>query len=87
MNTVAMKAKFEEAGIPYESIKVFGAVRCNVHVICAGHDTANKWVMLLSEVFKGAKVVIVKTSWNAVHNKNTCLKPTQRHGYLIAVAA
>lgn len=84
---VAMQAKFEQAGLGFESIKVFGAIRCNVHVICVSRDTAAKWAMLLSQVFPGAKVETSSTIWDAKENKNTSLKPTKRKGYFISVAA
>jgi len=82
-----MKAKLAETGIAHESITVFGAIRCNVHVVCVSLDTANKWVMLLSQVFKGAKVNLTERSWKAAKNNGTCLLPKMRSGYLISVAA
>jgi hypothetical protein len=83
----AMQARLASAGLGHESIKVFGAVRCNVHVCCVGRDTADKWARLLGAVFKGAKVYVAPHEWLAKHNKGTCLLPTKRHGYLVAVAA
>lgn len=81
-----MQAKLEEAGIPAESIKVFGAIRCNVHVVCVSRETARKWEMLLARVFR-SKVSCVETRWEAATNKGTSLRPTMRKGYLVAVAA
>lgn len=81
-----MKAKLEQTGLGFESIKVFGAIRCNVHVICSSRDTAQKWSQLLATVFKGEKVALVPTTWNAAKNNGTCLAPTMRKGFLIAVA-
>jgi hypothetical protein len=83
----AMQARLASAGLGYESISVFGAVRCNVHVRCVGRDTADKWARLLSTVFKGAKVYVGLHEWNAAENKGTCLRPTKRRGYLVAVTA
>jgi hypothetical protein len=83
----AIKAKLECAGIGYESINVFGVIRCNVHVVCTGRDTADKWGHLLAAVFKGAKVSITETRWNAAKNKGTSMRPTMRKGFLIAIAA
>lgn len=83
----AMQARLASAGLAYESISVFGAVRCNVQVRCVGRDTADKWAALLGLVFKGAKVYIGPHRWPAAKNKNTCLRPTMRHGYLVTVAA
>ena len=82
----AMQAKLSTAGIPAESIKVFGAIRCNVHVTCVGRETAQKWAELLAQVFK-AKVALVPHEWNAVENKGTSMRPTKRSGFLVAVAA
>lgn len=82
----AMQARLESSGLGHESILVFGAVRCNVHVKCIGRDTADKWARLLGAVFKGEKVYVGPHEWNAAENKGTSLRPTKRHGYLIAVA-
>lgn len=81
-----MQVKLEEVGIPAESIKVFGAIRCNVHVICVGRETAQKWASLLAQVFQ-TKVSLVDHCWNAVDNKGTSMLPTKRSGFLVAVAA
>jgi len=83
----AMQARLASVGLAHESISVFGAVRCNVHVRCVGRDTADKWAALLGSVFKDAKVYIGPHRWPAAKNKNTCLRPTMRHGYLVTVAA
>lgn len=83
----AMRARLASAGLGYESIAVFGAVRCNVHVKCVSRDTADKWAALLGSVFKGAKVYLGPHEWPAAENKGTCLRPTKRQGYLVAVAA
>ena len=83
----AMRARLATAGLGHESISVFGAVRCNVHVRCIGRDTADKWAALLGSVFKGAKVYVGAHEWLASENKGTCLRPTKRRGYLVAVAA
>lgn len=83
----AMQTRLASAGLGHESISVFGAVRCNVHVRCVGRDTADKWARLLRAVFKGAKVYVAPHEWPAATNKGTCLLPTKRRGYLVAVAA
>lgn len=83
----AMEAKLKGAGLAFETIKVFGVIRQNVHIKCVSRDTANKWAMLLAQVFKGEKVTTVATSWEAKENKGTNLKPTLRNGFLVAVAA
>lgn len=83
----AILAKLKQTGIGYEDIKVFGAIRCNVHVTCVSRTTATKWAQLLATVFKGAKVSTTPTVWYAKKNKGTCLLPTVRKGFLIAVAA
>lgn len=87
MTHAAMKAKFETVGLGFESINVFGAIRCNVHVKCVSRDTAGKWAALLFQVFQGVKVSVTATVWDAVDNKGTNLLPTKRHGFLIAVAS
>lgn len=83
----AMQARLASAGLGHESITVFGAMRCNVHVRCVGRDTADKWALLLGSVFKGAKVYVGAHEWQAAKNKGTCLRPSKRRGYLVAVAA
>jgi len=82
----SMRARLESAGIGHESIKVFGAIKCNVHVTCSSRNTADKWAMLLGSVFKGARVYVGEHTWNAADNKGTCLRPTMRSGFLVAVA-
>lgn len=82
-----IEATLKKSGIGYEEIKVFGVVRCNVHIVCVGRDTASKWATVLAQVFKGAKVHCGEHVWNAAKNKNTVLKPTLRKGFLVAVAA
>ena len=82
-----MKDKLARAGIPHHDIKAFGAIRCNVHVRCIGHDTAQRWAHLLGKVFAGAPVRMVETMWEAAANHGTCLKPTMRRGWIVAVAA
>lgn len=83
----AMQAKLEQAGIGFESVKVFGVIRCNVHITCVSRDTAGKWAALLGQMFTGARVSLVPTVWEAAENKGTCLNPTIRKGFLVAVAA
>lgn len=83
----AMEAKLKAAGLGFESIKVFGVIRQNVHITCVSRDTADKWALLLSGVFKGAKVALVPTVWDAATNKGTNLRPTKSSGFLVAVAA
>ncbi|KQP02489.1 hypothetical protein [Pseudorhodoferax sp. Leaf265] len=82
-----MKSKLESAGIPYESIQVFGAICCNVHITCLSIDAAEKWSQLLVGVFKGAQVRVADYTWNASKNKGTSMLPTKRRGYLVALAA
>lgn len=82
----AMQSKLAEAGIPHESIKVFGVIRQNVHVICLSRDTAQKWSHLLGSLFPASKVACVSHMWNAVENKGTQMRPTKRRGWLVAVA-
>ena len=82
----AMQAKLAQAGIPHESVKVFGVIRQNVHVTCLGRDTADKWAQLLNSVFPGSKVACVRHQWDAAENKGTQMLPTKRSGWLVAVA-
>jgi len=78
------EAKLKEAGIPFESVQVFGAIGVSVHVRCLGEKAAQKWSSLLAIVFR-KEPKVVKSTWEAKHNKGTCLKPTMRHGYLIGL--
>jgi hypothetical protein len=82
----AMKQKLPRVGLGFESIDVFGTIRCNVHVKCISRKTADKWAQLLGTIFKGVRVSLRPTVWDAVENKGTCLNPTRRQGFLIAVA-
>jgi len=82
-----MQAKLDALPLGKESIKVFGAIRCNVHVVCVSQATANKWASVLQAIFKGSRVHVGPHYWNAAENKGTCLLPTKRSGYLVAVAA
>lgn len=79
-----MEAKLKEAGIPFETVQVFGAIRINVHVTCVSVATANKWVHMLTKVF-GKSPSVAKHSWYAKEQKGTCLLPTMRNGYLIGL--
>lgn len=83
----AMRTKLLAVGLGCETLKVFGAIRCNVHVTCVSRETANKWAQLLGSVFKGAKVSLTPTIWEASKNLGGNLNPTMRKGFLIAVAA
>lgn len=78
-----IKEKLEELNIAYEKIDVFGASRLNIHVACKSRNTADKWIVALSFAFKGAKIGVVKTSWEAKNNKGTCLLPTKIDGYRV----
>lgn len=82
-----MEAKLKGLGIGFETIKVFGVIRQNVHVKCVSRETAAKWASVLAKVFKGAKVATVPTTWEAADNKGTNLLPTMRKGFMVAVAA
>lgn len=82
----AMQSKLAEAGIPHESIKVFGVIRQHVYVTCLSRDTADKWAQLLNSVFRGAKVACVAHQWDAIENNGTQMRPTKRKGWLVAVA-
>lgn len=81
----ALQAQLEKAGLGFEEIKVFGVIRCNVHIVCVSRETAQKWVLLLQQGFKGAKVSMGMHVWHAKQNKNTVLKPTVRKGFLIGM--
>ena len=84
---VEMQKKLSSSGIAFETLKVFGAIRCNVHVTCVSRETANNWAQFLGSIFNGAKVVIVPTIWDAVKNNGGNLNPTKRKGFLISVAS
>ena len=82
----AIKQTLENSGVAFEEITVFGAIRCNVHIVCASATTAAKWAAILASSFKGARVTTAKTKFEAKQNKGTCLLPTMRDGFLVAVA-
>jgi hypothetical protein len=81
-----MQAKLEKVGLPFEQVKVFGSVRCDVHVKCISRDTAEKWFGELAKVF-GTKPALVPHIWDAARNNGTVMCPTVRKGFLIAVIA
>lgn len=83
----AMLATLKQAGIPFIDIKVFGAIRCNVHITCTSQAAARRWQTLLNTVFPGASARAVQTQWNAAANHGTCLRPTMRKGWLVGIAA
>lgn len=78
-----MQARLEQAGIGHESLRVFGSVMLNVHVVCTGRGTADKWAALLAQVFPGTKIYVGEHHWPAKENRNTSLRPTMRKGWLI----
>lgn len=78
-----MEQKLAHVGLGFESIKVFGVLRCNVHVTCISLTTANKWAALLSKVFKGGVISVTPTLWEAKKNKGLVGCPTMRKGFLI----
>ena len=82
----AMQTKLAQAGIPHESIKVFGVIRQHVYVTCLSRNTADRWALLLNGVFPGSKIACVRHKWNAAENKGTQMRPTKRSGWLVAVA-
>ena len=79
-----MQSKLAEAGLPFESIKVFGSIRRNVHVTCVSRNTAQKWAALLAQVFSSVPSV-TKHVWDAKENHGTCMRPTTRNGWLVGV--
>lgn len=82
----AMQAKLASLGFGFESLKVFGTIRQNVHVVCISRNTADKWAMTLATIFKGGKITCTPTTWEAAENKNTTLRPTMRKGWLVTAA-
>lgn len=81
-----LESKLRAAGLAFESIKVFGTAGTCVHIRCIGRDTATHWAALLAQVF-GKTPAVVESSWEATRNRGTCLKPTMRRGYLVALIA
>lgn len=81
-----MESKLKAAGLASESVKVFGTSATCVHIRCIGRDTATRWAALLAQVF-GKAPTVAESSWEAAENRATCLKPTMRRGYLVALIA
>lgn len=79
-----MAEKLKELGFGHESIKVFGAIRTNVHITCVSKKTAGMWASALYKVF-GKQASVVETMWPAAKNLGTVLNPTVRRGFLIVV--
>lgn len=90
MNVSALNAQMQSrlnvAGLPFESIRVFGAIRCNVHVTCVSRATADKWSQLLAQVFSTTPT-ITRHVWDAKENHGTCMRPTKRNGWLVGVVS
>lgn len=82
MGTEQIEQKLKSCGLAFEALKVFGAIRLNVHVKCVSHATAEKWASLLSAM--GGQVIVKKTVWEAKENKGTTMLPTVRQGFLVA---
>jgi hypothetical protein len=79
-------AKLNKLSLPFEGIKVFGTLRCNIHIKCLGKSTSNKWAEILLQIFGiKADVRITTSYWEAKINKGTCLRPTMRKGYLVSL--
>lgn len=81
-----MQSKFINAGIPFNSIRVFGVIRCNVHVVCVSRATADKWAQLLAQVFSTTPTITGHV-WDAEENRGTCLRPTKRSGWLVGATS
>lgn len=81
----AMENRLKTARIPHYDIKVFGAVRINIHVTCKTLDNAEKWISLLVQSFSGKKVYCGETAWRAKKNLRTATNPTMEYGYLVAM--
>jgi hypothetical protein len=80
----SMQEKLESLGLPFEQLKVFGSIRLNIHVVCFGRDTADKWACILSRVVgSGGSVSLNNYLVEAKHNKNTVMNPTKRKSFLI----
>ena len=79
-----LESKLKETGLAFESVKVFGTFSTCVHILCIGRDTADRWALLLTQVF-GKAPTVVESSWETAENKGTCLKPTMRRGYLVSL--
>ncbi|MBR8188256.1 hypothetical protein KDW82_04170 [Burkholderia vietnamiensis] len=84
---LALKEKLESLPYGRESIKVFGAIRCNVHIVCVSRNTADKWALALAQAFRGANITVTPHRWHAAENKNSCLCPSTRDGFLIGMIA
>lgn len=57
-----LESKLKETGLAFESIKVFGTFSTCVHILCIGRDTADRWALLLTQVF-GKAPTVVESSW------------------------
>lgn len=67
-----MKAKLEQAGIPFKDIEVYGS---QIVVTSFCRDSAGKWATLLA---KFAKVRgVIETLDDAVRNRGTVLRPSK----------
>ena len=74
-NKADMERLVEALGLPYHTIKVFGAIRLNIHVETRGRKTADRWRHALRKFC--ARVTAVETiKYNQV-NEGTTLRPSR----------
>lgn len=81
----AMEERLKATELPYEKINVFGVIRQNVHIKCMARETAQKWALLLNEIFPMGKVTVTNTSWDAIENKGTSMVKTKVSGFLVSI--
>lgn len=68
--------------LPRRSVKVFGAIRVNIHIECESRTTAHKWVGALKKVTSDVKAV--ETSFYAKDQASrTTVNPKMIHGYRV----
>lgn len=81
------REKLESLDLPRVDIKVFGAVRVNVHITTLSRGAAEKWAHALCTVFPGSSPSVRPTQWEAKKNRGTCLLPTMRQGWFVGLIA
>ena len=48
----AIEEKIKQLPYGYDSIKVFGSIRLNIHIKCVSRETAEKWAIDLASIGK-----------------------------------
>lgn len=80
-----LTALLKKLGIAANEIRVFGAAQLNVHVICKGRTTADKWALALSTIEPGRKITCTPQRIERRQFKADARNQTHVRGWLVAL--